>query len=144
VDSSATGRERHRGPACKDEGNGIVEESKMGIDVQVWSEARLMRWTDAATNPAVWREESVRLSGGFEFPLQRAIRASEPLELIMHINPYGETVFNAPQMGTVIADFERLSKYVEQPSEQRALDELIRVAQECERDISLYLVFIGD
>ena len=116
----------------------------MGIDVQVWSEARLMGWTDAATNPAVWREESVRLSGGFELPLQRAIRASEPLELIKHINPYGETVFNAPQMGTIVADFERLSKYVEQPSERRALDELIRVARECERDISLYLVFIGD
>lgn len=116
----------------------------MGIDVQVWSQARLRGWTDYATNPAVWREESVRPFGGFEFPWQRAIRASEPLELIMHINPYGETVFNAPQMGTVIADFERLSKYVEQPSEQRALDELIRVARECERDISLYLVFIGD
>lgn len=116
----------------------------MGIDVQVWSEARLMGWTDYATNPAVWREDRVRLSGAFEFPLLRAIRASEPLELTMHINPYGATVFNASQMRTVIADFERLSKYVEQPSEQRALDELIRVARDCEGDISLFLVFIGD
>lgn len=85
-------------------GNGVAEESTMGIDVQVWSEARLMGWTHAATNPALWREERVRLSGGFEFPLHRAIRADEPLELIMHINPWGETVFNAPQMDTVIAD----------------------------------------
>jgi hypothetical protein len=45
-------------------------------------------------------------------------------------------------MGTVIADFERLSNYVEQPSEQRALDELIRVARDCERED--FLVFIGD
>lgn len=116
----------------------------MGITIQLWSEARLMGWTQAAADPAIWREEWVQLRGAFEFPLQRAILANEPLELIRHIDPYGETVFNHPQMPTVISDFERLSKYVEQPSEQEVLDVIVRVARVCERDRSLYLVFIGD
>jgi hypothetical protein len=47
-------------------------------------------------------------------------------------------------MPTVIADFERLSQYVQQPSELGALDAIVRVARVCERENHLYLVFIGD
>lgn len=109
----------------------------MGIDVEIWNESRLMGWDNGESR-------RVQLEGPFEFPLQEAIEADEHLELIKHIDPYGETVFNGHQMPTLIEDFELLSKYVDHPSEQRALDEIIRAARVCEREVHHYLVFIGD
>jgi len=112
----------------------------MGIEVQHWSEARLMGWTDAES----WLETRVEGTTYFDFPLQRAIVAEEPLELIKDIDPYGETVFNKLQMPTVIAEFERLSKFVERPAEQLSIDAILRVARAIQDKSHNYLIFIGD
>jgi hypothetical protein len=80
----------------------------------------------------------------FGRPLDRALLANEPLEVIKHIDPYGNTVFNRLQMATLIEEFERLSKYVEVPSEQHAIDAIIRAARVCQTKVHEYLVFIGD
>lgn len=108
------------------------------VDVYLWNESRLMGWEHP------WREE---FASGGEYlfqPLMRAIQAGEPLELINYIDPYGNTVFNQVQMPTVIAEFERLSKYVERPFEKRGLETVIRLARICEKEVHHYLVFIGD
>jgi hypothetical protein len=110
----------------------------MPINVYLWDEARLMGW------PHPWREEHAPFAHDFDGPLYRAIEAGEPLELIKHIDPYGNTVFNGVQMPTVVAEFERLEKYVEDSSEKRALAAVLRLARMCEAEVHTYLVFMGD
>jgi hypothetical protein len=60
----------------------------MAIEVHLWNEARLLGWKRP------WREDSAPGAEGFLHPLLRSIQAGEPLELIKHIDPYGNTVFN--------------------------------------------------
>ncbi len=110
----------------------------MAIDVYLWDESRLL----GLERP--WREESVAGARDFVAALGNAIQAGEPLELIKYIDPYGNTVFNQVQMPTVIAEFERVSRYFERPFEKRALEGVLRLARICEREVHHYLVFIGD
>jgi hypothetical protein len=110
----------------------------MATDFYLWNESRLMGWEHP------WREDTFAGAEDFMFPLVRASQAGEPLELIKYIDPYGETVFNRVQMPTVIAEFERLSKYVERPFEKRGLEAVLRLARICETEVHHYLVFIGD
>ena len=103
----------------------------MATEVYLWNESRLMGWEHP------WREDTIAGVEDFMHPLVRASQVGEPLELIKYIDPYSNTVFNQGQMPTVIAEFERLSRYVERPFEKRGLEAVLRLARICESEVQL-------
>lgn len=110
----------------------------MGIEVQVWSERRLMGWKNA--DPPEIGEGGLT----FESLYGPAVRGGEHFELLRYVDPYGKTVFNRLQIDTVLDEFRRLKPYARKPIDERTYDRLIHLAELVKREVHTYLVFIGD
>ena len=62
--------------------------------------------------------------------------------LLTYVDPYGDTVFNRPQMPDLLADLDALR--ARPGTEERGVARLRRLAEECRDGVHLYVWFIGD
>lgn len=69
--------------------------------------------------------------------------ANGQYSLLQHVDPYGDTVFNRPQMEAFLPDWRRLVSEcgAQQSSEVAAVESM---ALRCRDEVHLYLRFRGD
>ena|ERR1700722_18739179 len=60
------------------------------------------------------------------------------------VDPYGDTVFNRPQMPFVLADLGLLKSELQKDQITDCLEPIEAMAKECEKGVHLYLRFVGD
>jgi hypothetical protein len=60
------------------------------------------------------------------------------------IDPYGDTVFNRPQMEPSLHEWRSLMRTRKSDKEQKVLQEVERLANRCQDETHLYLRFQGD
>ena len=63
---------------------------------------------------------------------------------IRYIDRYGNTVFNALQMQSVIPELEKLRERATTEAQRRVVDGVLDLARMCSEEPHLYLVFVGD
>jgi hypothetical protein len=64
--------------------------------------------------------------------------------LTTFIDLYGQTVFNRLQMPALIEEFQRLRADVPSEAARDSLTRIIELAERCQNEVHLYLVFVGD
>jgi hypothetical protein len=65
-------------------------------------------------------------------------------KLFQYVDPYGNTVFNRPQMADLLDDIGRASRLEMTSRERRGLERLRVMAEGARDSVHLYLWFIGD
>lgn len=68
----------------------------------------------------------------------------ETFQCLRFIDPYGDTVFNRPQMGQFIRELDSIMGRAETPEEKAILLRVRELAEKCESEPHLYLKFYGD
>src|SRR2546430_1403314 len=66
-------------------------------------------------------------------------KVDDSYRLLKYVDPYGDTIFNGPQMPDMLADIERLSAVAVLPAESRGLVRLQALAERCRDGTHLYL-----
>ena len=61
-----------------------------------------------------------------------------------HIDPYGNTVFNRPQMDPLLVELRGLAERTDDPEAEAILGSIIRMATRVSHEVHLYLKFFGD
>ena len=64
--------------------------------------------------------------------------------MLASIDPYGDTVFNRPQMQRFLAEWAEISLNAETPEERTLVREVEKLARRCDDGVHLYLKFVGD
>ena len=64
--------------------------------------------------------------------------------MLRHIDPYGDTIFNRPQMQDVLPELEQLLSLESEQEARRLLEGVLRLARSCSAEPHLYLRFVGD
>ena len=64
--------------------------------------------------------------------------------LLCYIDPYGDTIFNQLQMGTFLAEWEKIRGEAKTEDETAAWSGVKQLATRCMNQVHLYLRFIGD
>ena len=62
-------------------------------------------------------------------------------KVLEYIDPYGNTIFNCLQIDDLIADLNLLRTISEQ---EKAIKEIILLAEKCKAEVHTYLKFYGD
>jgi hypothetical protein len=70
--------------------------------------------------------------------------ASPAFQLLPFIDPYGDTVFNRPQMGPFLREWDQLIGGSRDLEVRRLLTEVKRLASACENGVHMYLRFVGE
>ena len=65
-----------------------------------------------------------------------------PDGLLRYLDPYGDTVFNRPQMGDFITEWKTIKP--PHPAQTKEWQRVLDSALKCEAEVHLYLRFIGD
>jgi hypothetical protein len=60
------------------------------------------------------------------------------------IDPYGDTVFNRPQMEPFLVEWDRIATRPLDVERRRVVDQVARLARRCSEEVHLYLRFRGD
>lgn len=60
------------------------------------------------------------------------------------VDPYGDTVFNRPQMKPFLMEWRRLAAQAGSPALISLFERVEALASMCEREVHTYLVFVGD
>ena len=60
------------------------------------------------------------------------------------VDPYGNTIFNRPQMPTVLAELRAIRGNASTPEQETLLNAIEELAQAAQGEPHLYLKFIGD
>lgn len=60
------------------------------------------------------------------------------------IDPYGDTIYNRPQMIPFLEEWRRLGASVRNPEAARLMRQIEELAELCEREVHTFLVFRGD
>lgn len=60
------------------------------------------------------------------------------------IDPYGDTVFNRPQMEPFLNEWQRLRERAVDPNAQQIVAAVERLARQCQDEVHLYLRFRGE
>jgi hypothetical protein len=68
----------------------------------------------------------------------------EAFPLLQYIDPYGNTIFNGPQMGEVIRELDSLAVSATTEAARSLLTEVRGLAVRCRNNEHLYLKFVGD
>ena len=68
----------------------------------------------------------------------------EQFPLLSYIDPYGETIFNNPQMEPFLEQWRRGQAKAGTPEEKEIADQVLRLAERCRDGVHLYLRFSGD
>jgi len=61
-----------------------------------------------------------------------------------YVDPYGDTLFNRPQMEPLLAEWALLPREGLGPADAAVLDAVERLAARCRDGVHLYLKFVGD
>jgi hypothetical protein len=64
--------------------------------------------------------------------------------LLSRIDPYGDTTFNRLQMDQFLSEWNELKKREIAPDQAKHLEKIETLALRCQREVHLYLKFIGD
>ena len=64
--------------------------------------------------------------------------------LLRFIDPYGDTIFNRPQMVPFLEEWGRLEQLAQQNSQRAQWDAIKRMAVRCHSEPHTYLRFVGD
>ena len=70
--------------------------------------------------------------------------SAELFTLLRYVDPYGDTVFNQPQMVDLLSDIEVAARSELTAIQRRGLDRLRVMAKRCKGSAHLYIWFIGD
>jgi hypothetical protein len=68
----------------------------------------------------------------------------ENRSLLSGIDPYGDTIFNRLQMDQFLSEWNELRKKEMAPDQANHLQKIETLALRCQREVHLYLKFIGD
>lgn len=68
----------------------------------------------------------------------------ESYQCLRFIDWYGDTTFNRLQMRRFIREIDRLRCTTSAPKEHKLLDQIRALATRCQREVHLYVKFIGD
>lgn len=69
-----------------------------------------------------------------------AIRSD--FKLLKYLDPYGDTIFNNVQMSDLVSDLKLLQE--KEKDENTLIQNIINLANRCETETHVYLVFYGD
>jgi uncharacterized protein YeeX (DUF496 family) len=94
-----------------------------------------MSWTIILEN----EERSIISSLNEEFDMKSNSNLGE-YKLLRYLDAYGDTIFNGLQMDDLIDDLKQLKSIYE----NRLIDEIIFLAEQCKTEPHSYLVFYGD
>jgi hypothetical protein len=70
--------------------------------------------------------------------------ANGAFQYLPFIDPYGDTVFNRPQMKPFLREWDRLMMASRNLEVRRSLGDVKRLAVACESGVHLYLRFVGE
>jgi hypothetical protein len=60
------------------------------------------------------------------------------------IDPYGHTVFNRLQMPQLLLELGELHRFANRPDQNKLLSEVEDLAQQCAKEVHLYIKIYGD
>jgi len=65
-----------------------------------------------------------------------------PDGLLRYLDPYGDTIFNQPQIGDFITEWRAIKPT--EPTQTKEWQKVLDSALRCEAEVHLYLRFMGD
>jgi hypothetical protein len=71
-------------------------------------------------------------------------RGEQQPDWLSYVDPYGDTVFNRPQITVVLDELNELLASATTDEERKLLLRIVDMANQVERGVHLYLKFLGD